>query len=261
MSSLPSRLRQDPLLGLEVLRKLRGRITSRFHRASPGLYESLTMSPEDALATLLEISPDEVLAAMNAPSMQRVSDEFGRLSGAGPGADTAAHVEACYAVVRLLHPTVVLETGVRRGFSSAGILQALEDNEHGRLCSVDLPTLSRDESSHTGTAVPVRLRDTGRWQLTLGPDAREVPRLLKQLGQVDVVFYDSDKSYQGMMRTWRTAWAALRPGGVLMIDDINSNDAYATFVRSLGQKPLVFSKKRGDVRWFIGLVRKPDDQP
>ena len=83
--------------------------------------------------------------------------------------------------------------------------------------------------------------------------------MLKQLGEVDVVFYDSDKSYEGMMRTWRRAWAALRPGGVMMIDDINSNDAYSTFVRALGQQPRVFSKQRGTVKWFIGLVKKPAD--
>src|SRR5207247_1075041 len=44
-----------------------------------------------------------------------------------------------YIVVRASSPSIVVETGVLYGHSSAAILAALEDNGKGRLISVDLP--------------------------------------------------------------------------------------------------------------------------
>lgn len=44
-----------------------------------------------------------------------------------------------YAIVRVLKPEIVVETGVASGLSSAYILQALEENRKGKLYSIDLP--------------------------------------------------------------------------------------------------------------------------
>jgi predicted O-methyltransferase YrrM len=46
-----------------------------------------------------------------------------------------------YACRRLMEPELVADTGVAHGFSTAAILQALEDNQKGRLISIDLPQL------------------------------------------------------------------------------------------------------------------------
>lgn len=76
-----------------------------------------------------------------------------------------------YALVRLLRPKFVVETGVSSGVSSAHFLLALSDNRRGRLHSIDLPTrqssavLAATESPvslppgrETGWAVPAVLR-------------------------------------------------------------------------------------------------------
>jgi predicted O-methyltransferase YrrM len=52
--------------------------------------------------------------------------------GMGEGACTLL-----YAICRILLPRIVVETGVASGFSSASMLQALEDNEVGELYSID----------------------------------------------------------------------------------------------------------------------------
>lgn len=49
-----------------------------------------------------------------------------------------------YAACRSVKPKVVVETGVRRGVSTAFILQALKDIKTGRLYSVDLPNVIVD---------------------------------------------------------------------------------------------------------------------
>lgn len=41
-------------------------------------------------------------------------------------------------LVRILRPTVVIETGVANGISSAFILKALDKNNEGMLYSIDL---------------------------------------------------------------------------------------------------------------------------
>jgi hypothetical protein len=64
----------------------------------------------------------------------------------------------CYCSVRLLKPSVVVETGVSRGVTSAFILQALDVNRKGDLYSIELPHLGRVLHNDIGTYVPNNLR-------------------------------------------------------------------------------------------------------
>src|SRR3712207_2183494 len=79
----------------------------------------------------------------------------------------------CYLSCRLLEPSVVIETGVAYGVSSAFILRALEESGHGVLHSVDMPTLRRGSERFWGIAVPGDLR--GRWNLHRGSSGRILP--------------------------------------------------------------------------------------
>ena len=141
----------------------------------------------------------------------------------------------CFLLLRLAKPAVVVETGCASGWTSALLLFALHQNNAGHLWSIDIPPKAGERSMDwtlpqelsPGFLVPERLRD--RWTLTLG-DAREhLMPLLRQQQPVDVFLHDSDHTYQHMMWEYTSVWPHLRPGGLLMSDDIGWNTAFWDF--------------------------------
>jgi len=130
----------------------------------------------------------------------------------------------CYLLCRLIRPAVVVETGVAYGVSSAFILQALEENGGGVLHSVDLPPLRRGYARSWGVAVPETLK--ARWTLHHGTSKRILPRLLEELGKVDVFLHDSLHTHRNMQREFEALWPRLRTGGVLLADDVERNRAF-----------------------------------
>ena len=55
-----------------------------------------------------------------------------------------------YVLTRALRPSVMVETGVFDGITTAVILQAMRDNDHGKLVSIDLPAISQIKDSTAG---------------------------------------------------------------------------------------------------------------
>jgi predicted O-methyltransferase YrrM len=221
-----------------------------------------------ALADVLHAETSDVEACVREPTFNNL---LGELEGVRVPAQArpmsgAAYLELCYAVVRLLRPAQVIETGVALGYSTAAVLQALGDNGTGHLTSVDLPVFSPGTTRFTAMAVPDQLRDPLRWRLFFGPDRQVLPSVLERLGAIDVFFYDSDKSYRGMRKTWMLAWPHLKPGGVLIADDIHMHDAFFEFCEEVGSEPVVVAKPRdhGVYHWsetyYVGLLRKPDER-
>ncbi len=149
-----------------------------------------------------------------------------------------------YAVVRLLKPDVVVETGVQGGISSAYILQALHENGRGMLYSIDLPDAEilkvippeKRRGLESGWLVPENLRT--RWHLILGDAREKLPSLLQELGQIDIFIHDSEHSYHHMLWEYRIAWRYLRSGGILLSDDTNLNDAFYDFAKERRVKPV-----------------------
>jgi hypothetical protein len=105
--------------------------------------------------------------------------------------------------------------------------------------------------SEIGCAVPDRLRD--RWELILGPSEEHLPKLLQSVGTVDVFFHDSDHSRSVMLWEYRTAWPFVRPGGLLLSDDVDWNDAFDTFRAETGGNPFKWFGSTGK----RGALRKP----
>jgi predicted O-methyltransferase YrrM len=163
-----------------------------------------------------------------------------------------------YRLLRELRPRVAVETGVCNGVSTAFLLLALEDNGEGELHSIDLPEVAGAEyepgtfwdgkggavippGKDPGWMVPPALRS--RWQLVLGRSQDELPPLLESLGEIDFFMHDSEHSYECMSFEFRTAWAALRDGGVLVADDVNVNSAWDEFARQVDREPEPLGQK------------------
>lgn len=137
-------------------------------------------------------------------------------------------VRAAWSATRHLRPDRVIETGVARGFISAVILAALEANGRGRLWSVDLPEVNLVRSGEAAAAVDPALRR--RWTWERGSSRRLLPRLAREMPSVDLFVHDSLHTRSNMLFEMGLGWAILRPGGILLVDDIDHNSAFAEFV-------------------------------
>jgi predicted O-methyltransferase YrrM len=156
------------------------------------------------------------------------------------------------AIVRLMRPRVMVETGVALGFTTATVLRAMRENDCGRLYSVDLPALQYDPGDPVGRAVPEELGD--RWELTLGDSRIVLGPLVERVAPLDVFLHDALHTYTSQLREYRTAWPHLRSGGVLVSDDVG-NPAFVEFAREVGAVAhLVGGPTRASA---VGVMRKP----
>jgi len=146
----------------------------------------------------------------------------------------------------------ILETGVALGWSSLAFLKATEQTD-GRLVSVDLPYPFLIGHSWVGAVVPESMRQ--RWTLLRHSDRRGIPRALHLSNGYDLIHYDSDKTQEGRRWAYPRLWRALRPGGLLISDDVGDNGIWADFCKSVGTPLIVVRRHRA----YSGLARKPAD--
>jgi hypothetical protein len=146
-----------------------------------------------------------------------------------------------YLIVRAARPRVVIETGVRPGYSTAWILAGLAANGEGTLTSLGPgSTLGRTVGVHdvgVGQFVPPSLRS--RWTLALGNTEDRLRELLGAASQVDLFFYDNGPEASRARFELRAAWEALSGDGILLAHHIDSNTAWQDFCQRQGLSPQV----------------------
>ena len=163
----------------------------------------------------------------------------------GPG-----HVDLIYTICERFNIENAIETGVAYGWSSAAILRSLSKRD-GRLISIDMPMLKQTDYHLIGIAVEDKLK--ANWELRREPDRFGLPKAIKKLnGFLELVHYDSDKSYLGRIWSQEIIWKNLKKGGVFISDDIEDNTAFMEFVTSNSLKfnVLEFEKK------YVGIIKK-----
>jgi hypothetical protein len=144
-----------------------------------------------------------------------------------------AEMELCSAIwctVRHALPEVVIETGVAHGVSSRVALEAMTMNDHGHLWSIDLPHPLRHEL-HDQTGVAVTDPCRSRWTYIEGKSRQRLPPLVAEVGQVQLFIHDSLHTLRNMLFEMEQAASVLTHGGVILVDDIKANHAFATFTR------------------------------
>lgn len=190
-----------------------------------------------------------------APSLPQsiLDDAEAQVRASGVSMGGAGDVQLLYAATFLSKAEAVIESGVAYGWSSLAILSAFDGRTGARLVSVDMPYPKMGHEAHVGTVVPEALR--GGWVLIREPDRRGLEKAVEALGvSADLVHYDSDKSFWGRKYGFEVMWAALRPGGVFISDDIQDNFAFRDFVEALGLEFGVTSY----LGKYVGILRKPD---
>lgn len=159
------------------------------------------------------------------------------------------HYELLYFLTRWQKPQLVLETGVAAGFSSAAILSALEKNEKGQLKSSDFPyfRLERPER-FIGCLVEDHLKR--RWQLETKGDRLNLPKLLRDVSEIDLFHYDSDKSHYGRRFALKQVTPLLSARAILMMDDVQDNWFFREYVEASGARFRIFEFQGK----YLGLV-------
>ena len=127
-----------------------------------------------------------------------------------------------YFICRLKKPTIVVETGVAAGWSSAAILKALKKNRKGKLYSTDLPYKKRPGAEE---AIGMLVNDDLRrnWFLDTNGDRLGLPMILKLVEKIDLFHFDSDKSYRGREYALQTLEKKFSSDAILIFDDIQDN--------------------------------------
>ena len=146
----------------------------------------------------------------------------------------------------------VVETGVQCGASTAYLLRGLAETR-GHLWSVDLPTLSEDGNvnadgrrdrahvrsiSETGCLVPRSLRSG--WTLKVGDCKDLLAPTLEAAAPVHMVVLDDDHSSAHVAWELEMVWPCIRPGGLLVCDDVDWSNAWFDFVGRVGVSPSPF---------------------
>jgi hypothetical protein len=137
---------------------------------------------------------------------------------------------AIWCAVRHSRPENVLETGVAHGVSSRVVLEALALNDRGHLWSIDIPNpINLGVHGQEGVAVTESCRP--RWTYVEGESRRRMPSLVAEVGKVELFIHDSLHTFKNTLFEMEQAASVMPPGGVILIDDIRSNDAVSTFAR------------------------------
>jgi hypothetical protein len=201
----------------------------------------------------------EVLAELD--SLVPVEQEMRRrhVAGGRPGYAQICAPFELYALVRLLQPKHVVETGVSSGVSSAHFLLALDRNRSGTLHSIDLPThqkgpiLQPDESPvslppglSSGWSIPFR---SSRWDLRIGDSRTLLPRLVDELPSVDLFLHDDLHTPEHLTFELETLRPKLSPGAPVLADNTKwTGDAVPRFAAGLGAR--VSRRGTGDLVGF-----------
>ena len=170
----------------------------------------------------------------------------GRFFHGGISLDDGAFL---YWLVRNLKPKAIVQTDTSNGISCAFMTMALARNdEGGKLYAVDLPQVYEPENSKwnqpitygvlippgktSGWLVPEALRKSIQiWQ----GDAKDLlPNIVKEVGQIDFFFHDSDHTYDHMWFEFEQVLPNIRKPGLIVADNASWGPVTWEFAESIG---------------------------
>ncbi len=182
----------------------------------------------------------------------------------GWGDTDTAMARVVYCLTLHLQPERLLETGVARGITTRFLLEAIAENGHGHLWSIDLPPPGEPEiHDQIGMAVPDRLRSS--WTYVSGSSRRRLRPLLSKIRTIDLFVHDSRHTQRNLTFELHHAWAALRPHGAVIVDDVDLNCGFHEFRRTYPEaltfvghaKPLKPDFGRQDDTGVVATALKP----
>lgn len=222
-----------PELGRKIIKNIFNRQSAFKGKEKTNLWASeISISQEKAIEKLFNLPFESFKQKFSVDFLEAEKIQNScpiKMGGAGA-------LELLYFACEFTKAKSVVETGVAYGWSSFASLTSLEKRD-GTLYSSDMPYLGQDGDQYVGCIVPENLRKN--WKLFRSADRESLPKILRESGDIDVVHYDSDKSYEGMKWAYETLFSKLRKGGVFISDDINDNSAFQDFCEEKNIGPTV----------------------
>ena len=207
-----------------------------------------------------DIALIKMMVTDNTSQLEKIKEEFDSLSLSLSGRyknidleyppEFAIEVNSSYflyALVRLLKPINIVETGVANGHSSFFLLNAILKNKCGILHSFDV-------KNDVGTLITESEKSV--WDLNILPRGREKSFFLdkmKKLGDINIFIHDSNHFYYWQILEYRTAWEVLKNDGFLLSDDVDASYAFLDFSKETSSTPIFIS----DSRKMFGIIKKP----
>ena len=159
-------------------------------------------------------------------------------------------VEVVYFLTRLTKPKNIIETGVAAGFTSFAFFEAIKKNNMGKLYSSDFPYFRLpNPEKFIGIIIPNELKIN--WNLFIKGDENNILEIKKKINSVDLIHYDSDKTYSGRKHFMELVSDLVHRQTFLIMDDLHDNSFFLDYVnnnKELNWK--ILNVKKG----FIGLI-------
>lgn len=172
--------------------------------------------------------------------------------------------ELLYVFVRLRQPSLVIETGVHDGLSSAYILQALQKCGGGTLVSIDINDKTRLPSDlndpNAGWLIPDSLKEHWNCRYERAEDC--LPSLMEEQPP-EIFLHDSLHTAEHMAFEFECAVEHMSPGDLILTDNSRFNSVFRdvsknSFERTAFWKNTKYAlspeKERVDDRFGVGVL-------
>jgi predicted O-methyltransferase YrrM len=215
-------------------------------------YKSRELSLREALQKITRSSNEEIDSVLD-ESREIELNEVSTNQSIPRRFDASKELaQLCYSAVRLTKPSIIVETGVARGVTTAYILKALNMNQTGHLYSIELPILMPYEWKEIGQLVPESLRQ--RWTLNFGPGTHKMKKLQENIANIDMFIHDSEHTYSNQLAEYKIASSWLKKGGIIVSDDVD-NDALLDISEKLGGMLGLIKQKGKRKPKYLGILR------
>ena len=97
------------------------------------------------------------------------------------------------------------------------------------------------------------LAENPHWVFHRVGSGHDIESILKNIGTIDMFIHDSDHNYGHQLREFEAAWSHLKPGGLLISDDVSWSNAFLDFCGKYNLSPTVLS----EAPKVAGAVSKP----
>jgi len=138
-----------------------------------------------------------------------------------------------YLLCKKIKPEKVVETGVEKGGSTYMILKALNENNTGKLWSIDIGKLfvyNRKFVAPIGPLVEDNLKS--QWEFVCGNAQKILGSTFKKVGKVDLFMAGQGHTYEVQNHEGEVGWKYLKSGGIFLLDrpDWNDNKYFNEFL-------------------------------
>jgi len=160
--------------------------------------------------------------------------------------------ELLYFITRYIKPNIIIETGVAAGFSSKAFLEAIAINKKGKLYSSDFPYFKeKNPEKYIGILVDEKYKKN--WDLFIEGDINFIKQINGLIGEesVDLLHYDSDKSYRSRKKTFNAIKKYLKKNCVIIFDDIQDNLHFSHLMNNYKIDNIKIFKFSGK---YIGMI-------